>query len=505
MPIVADAIWISLVSLAFVKKVTWNSSAPALSGSRYTCASAPPGSWIEYSVGRPLKRVTVTIGAGVIVVSCRCTSVELLTVLDDRSDLPDAGDREVAAARRVGAVGLTLQRQRRFAELRAQRLRELELHRARVHDRTGVVVGDAQREVVESRRSRRHRETNLDGRCEVAAVDDELSSPARCVAIAVDATGGATFTSAAATRTTAAPMTTSVDPTLRSPRSTDAAAWNIAESIDGAEDGEHHEQRYLDQHQDAERGAEELTDRADLDDRTEGSGERDHDDRDSRGRRESPHGATLDVRRLTAHRDQQHQQPTDPHATRDDVRPLDDEVRRHRRLRAGMTGGDVDPHRGGSSQSGDGDAGSCSVAAPNERERRSEPVTSSAAIRSAVVVPSDVENSAPKPTPAASRCGLDDTGDAQRGHDPRDASARVANRGTSRSATRHVDAIPTIAISPMKNSHRADDRENGDGGGDTTALLACALALAADTPTPNAYAPVARWPSVSDTVFHVTV
>ena len=61
-----------------------------------------------------------------------------------------------------------------------------------------------------------------------------------------------------------------------------------------------------------------------------------------------------------------------------------------------------------------------------------------------------------------------------------------------------------MPISPMKNSHRPTTASI-DGGGDTTSLLACALALAADSPTPNAYAPVARWPSVSDTVFHVTV
>jgi hypothetical protein len=43
----------------------------------------------------------------------------------------------------------------------------------------------------------------------------------------------------------------------------------------------------------------------------------------------------------------------------------------------------------------------------------------------------------------------------------------------------------------MKNSHRPATARM-DGGGDTTNLAACALALAADTPTPKAYAPVAR-------------
>ncbi len=56
----------------------------------------------------------------------------------------------------------------------------------------------------------------------------------------------------------------------------------------------------------------------------------------------------------------------------------------------------------------------------------------------------------------------------------------------------------------MKNNHRLTTAIN-DGGGDTTDRAACALALVADTPTPNAYAPVARWPSTSDTVFQVTV
>ena len=51
--------------------------------------------------------------------------------------------------------------------------------------------------------------------------------------------------------------------------------------------------------------------------------------------------------------------------------------------------------------------------------------------------------------------------------------------------------LPTMPITPMKNSQRATTAST-EGGGETTDLLACALALAADSPTPNAYAPVAR-------------
>ena len=113
------------------------------------------------------------------------------------------------------------------------------------------------------------------------------------------------------------------------------------------------------------------------------------------------------------------------------------------------------------------------------------PVTTIATIRSIAVVPSDVARSALRLILAASRCAsmMPATPRAPMTHAP--VSIRPVNFGRSRKATRHVAAMPTIPITPMKNSHRAATARI-DGGGDTTAFAACALALAADSPTPKA-------------------
>ncbi len=132
------------------------------------------------------------------------------------------------------------------------------------------------------------------------------------------------------------------------------------------------------------------------------------------------------------------------------------------------------------------------------------PVATTATTRSTAAIPSDEPKSPVRVSPAASRCAstIPKPPRAQAAHAA--PSAGMANRGTSRSATRQVAAIPTIPIAPMKNSQRATTARI-EGGGDTTAFAACAFALDADTPTPKAYAPVARCPSTSDTVRQVTV
>ena len=130
-------------------------------------------------------------------------------------------------------------------------------------------------------------------------------------------------------------------------------------------------------------------------------------------------------------------------------------------------------------------------------QQRSDPLGSA-------TVPSDVESTDVHATPAASRSASTTPATPSAATIHKTTRARVANGGTARSAIRQVDATPTMPIKPMKNNHRLSTATI-DGGGDTTDRAACALALVADTPTPNAYAPVARWPSTSDTVFQVTV
>src|ERR1022692_3800230 len=131
-------------------------------------------------------------------------------------------------------------------------------------------------------------------------------------------------------------------------------------------------------------------------------------------------------------------------------------------------------------------------------------VNSSAVILWISTVPNDVENTDAHVTPAAWRSASTTPAMPSAATTHRAIRARVANGGTVRSAIRQVDATPTMPIKPMKNNHRLTTAKI-DGGGDTTDRAACALALVADTPTPNAYAPVARWPSTSETVFQVTV
>ena len=148
-----------------------------------------------------------------------------------------------------------------------------------------------------------------------------------------------------------------------------------------------------------------------------------------------------------------------------------------------MARGDVDPHRGSSAEAGERRRRCVALsrrgrarAAPRIRGDRRAP--RSARRRSA---PSDVENTAAQATPAASRSASTTPATPSAATIHIAISARVANRGTSRSAIRHVDATPTMPIKPMKNSQRPTTART-DGGGDTTDLAACALALAAETP-----------------------
>ena len=126
--------------------------------------------------------------------------------------------------------------------------------------------------------------------------------------------------------------------------------------------------------------------------------------------------------------------------------------------------------------------------------------------RSAGSPPSPTTSRTPTPrlTPAASRSASTTPATPSAADDPR-ASARVRRTGRPHAnATRHVDAMPTMPIKPTKNNHRLTDREKRRRRRHHRPR-ACALALVADSPTPNAYAPVARWPSISETVFQVTV
>ena len=68
------------------------------------------------------------------------------------------------------------------------------------------------------------------------------------------------MTSAAATSTTAVPMTISVDATLRRPCSTVDARGDIAEPVDRAEAREDDEEHHLDEDEHPERGGEQLVD-----------------------------------------------------------------------------------------------------------------------------------------------------------------------------------------------------------------------------------------------------
>ena len=97
----------------------------------------------------------------VIVVTCRCTSVELspFSTITATSQMPAM--REIAAARGKAPVATDGASQRRLAELRSKRLRELQLHRTGAHGRAGVVIGHAEREVVEAGAPRRHRSDAL--------------------------------------------------------------------------------------------------------------------------------------------------------------------------------------------------------------------------------------------------------------------------------------------------------------------------------------------------------
>ncbi len=92
-------------------------------------------------------------------------------------------------------------------------------------------------------------------------------------------------------------------------------------------------------------------------------------------------------------------------------------------------------------------------------------------MRSIAVIPSDAANSAPNVMPAASRCASMMPATPRAAITQAPASMPFANLGTARNAIKHVDATPTIAITPMKNSQRATTARI-DGGGDTTDLAA---------------------------------